>query len=351
VKRRDFLKTSGAVLSLPLVSGNALAIVPPNKPIRPKVLRPGDTVGLITPASPVGAKQLADAEQRIKSLGLRSKIGMHVGKPPGGGKSTIQANIDDLHSMVRDAEVQAIFCMRGGTGSIELLDRIDYDLIRRHPKIFLGFSDITHLHLAIHRYSRLVTFHGPNIASFLGLPKYTLSYLRKAIFDNRPIGKVSNPTQPSDPKFPAYKIRTIGPGKASGRLIGGNLTAISYTMGTPYEIETRDSILFLEAVNQEPDQVRTMLNQMRLAKKFDGVAGIIFGACTNCITPAGTVPDENAIYSTDEVLDDMLGKLHVPVLSGLAIGHIPDQMTVPLGVMATLDADIGTLTITEAGVV
>ena len=348
MKRRDFLKTSGAVLSLPLVSSNAFGFVPSEPLIRPKVLRPGDTVGLITPASPVDAKEIADAEQKIKSLGLRSKIGMHVGKPPGGGKSTIQANIDDLHSMFRDAEVQAIFSVRGGYGSVELLDGIDYDLIRRHPKIFLGFSDITYLHLAIHRYSRLVTFHGPNMAS-LRSSEYTLSYLRKAIFDNRPIGEVSNPTQPSEPKFPAYRIHTIRRGKASGRLIGGNLTVISNMMGTPYEIETRDSILFLEAANHDP--YRSMLNQMRLAKKFDGVAGIIFCVCTKCISPAGTVPDENTIYSTDEVLDYMLGKLHVPVLSGLAIGHIPDQMTLPLGVMATLDADKGTLTIKEAGVV
>jgi muramoyltetrapeptide carboxypeptidase len=348
MKRRNFLQTAGAMLSLSTVSSSGFASVARNKLIRPKALRPGDTVGLITTGTPVDDKRLANAEQRVKELGLRTKVGKNVAKALGSDDIPVQAKLDDLHAMFLDREVQAIIPVRGGYGSVELLDRIDYDLIRRHPKVFLGFSDITALHLAIHRHSRLVTFHGPNASYYPS--EYTSSYLRKALLDEQPIGRVSNPTAPADPKFPGYKIRTIRPGTASGRLIGGNLTSVSYTMGTPYEIETRGSILFLEAEGEEPYHVRRILNQLRLAKKLDGVAGVVFGMCVDCVIPAGKAPYANTNYSTDEVLDYMLGKLNVPVLSGLAIGHSPDQITLPLGAMATLNADTGSLTITEHGV-
>jgi muramoyltetrapeptide carboxypeptidase len=348
MKRRNFLQTAGAMLSLSSVSSIGFASVARNKLIRPKALRPGDTVGLIATGTPVDEKRLANAEQRVKELRLRSKVGKNAAKSPGSGDIPIQARLDDLHTMFLDPEVRAIIPLRGGYGSVELLDLIDYDLIRRHPKVFLGFSDITALHLAIHRHSRLVTFHGPN-ASFYP-SEYTSSYLRKALLAEQPIGRVSNPTRPADPNFPAYKTRTIRSGTASGRLIGGNLTSISYTMGTPYEIETRGSILFLEAENEEPYHVRRILNQLRLAKKLDGVAGVVFGVFVDCVVPAGKVPYVNTTYSIGVVLDYMLGKLNVPVLSGLAIGHSPDQITLPLGAMATLDADAGSLTITESGV-
>ncbi len=346
MKRRNFLKTSGAMLSLSLVSSSGFAGVSSNRLIRPKALRPGDLVGLITPGSPVDEKQLASAEQRIKDLGLRSKAGKNVAKPASSSDAALQANLDDLHAMFRDPEVRAVISVRGGYGSVELLDRINYDLIRRNPKIFVGFSDATALHLAIHRNSGLVTFHGNFNSS-----EYTTAYFRKALFSVQPIGEVSNPAQSSDSKVPVSKIRAIRPGKASGRIIGGNLTSISYTMGTPYEIETRNRILFLEAVGEEPYHVRRMLNQLRLAKKFDDAAGIVFGVCASCVVPAGKTPYPNTNYTADEVLDYMLGKLKMPVISGLAIGHIADQLTLPLGAKATLDADEGTLTINESGVV
>src|SRR5262245_5615633 len=294
MKRRDFLKTSGAMLGLSLVSNKILASIATNRLVRPKALRPGDIVGLVTPGSPVDEKLLAIAEQNVKSLGLRSKVGKYVAKSLGTGDSSIQANIDDLHAMFLDAEVRAIISVRGGYGAVELLDCIDYDLIRRHPKIFLGFSDLTALHLAIHRHARMVTFHGPNAA--YSPSEYKTSYLRKALFDVHPTGQISNPTQSSDPKFPVYKTRTIRPGKARGRLVGGNLTSISYTMGTPYEIETRDSILFLEAVDEEPYHVRRLLNQLRLAKKLDSVAGVVFGVCAICVIYSEKITYDITVY-------------------------------------------------------
>jgi len=248
--------------------------------------------------------------------------------------------------MFRDKDVDAVFAIRGGYGSMHLLDHIDYDLIHRNPKIFLGYSDITAMHLAINRHARMVTFHGPIALS--RFTDYTQKYFRKALFEVQPIGKVTNPPESNELR-PSHTLRTIKPGIATGPLTGGNLTLISNTMGTPYEIETGGKVLFLEDVDEEPYSIDRMLTHLRLAGKFDGVAGVIFGECQDCrakdFKPSTTIP-----YGLGEVLDNILGNLKVPVLYGLTIGHTDDQLTLPLGVVATLDASSGTLEIKEAGV-
>jgi len=315
--------------------------------IRPKVLRAGDTVGLITPATYVpDPDRLATAERTLKYFGLRMKMARNAGKRMGDYHLSINERLDDLHAMFRDPEVKAVFAIRGGYGSMHLLDRIDYDLIRRNPKIFLGYSDITAMHLAINKQAKLVTFHGPITLS--RFTDYTQKYFRKALFESQPIGKVTNPPESNELR-PTHTLRTIRPGVATGRLIGGNLTLISTTLGTPYEIETRGKIVFLEDVDEEPYSIDRMLTHLRLAGKFDGVAGVIFGECQDC-RPKDYKPSTTIPYGLGEVLDNILGELKVPVLSGLTIGHTDDQLTLPLGVNTTLDATNQTLEIKEAGV-
>jgi muramoyltetrapeptide carboxypeptidase len=162
------------------------------------------------------------------------------------------------------------------------------------------------------------------------------------------MGRVTNPPD-SDPLRPAHTLRTVRPGTGRGPLIGGNLSLISTTMGTPFEIETRGRILFLEDIEEQPYSIDRMLTQLRLAGKFEGVAGVIFGECKDC-RPRDYQPSFESTFSLGEVLDNILGKLNVPVLSGLTVGHTDDQLTLPLGVMATLDASKGELVIEEAGV-
>ena len=249
--------------------------------------------------------------------------------------------------MFRDPEVKAVFAIRGGYGASQLLDRIDYDLIRSNPKIFLGYSDITALHLAIQKRAGLVTFHGPVVLS--RFTPYTQTYFRKALFEAEPMGRVTNPPD-SDPLRPAHVLRTVRPGRARGPLVGGNLTLISTTMGTPYETETAGRILFLEDVDEQPYSIDRMLTQLRLAGKLDVAAGVIFGECQDC-RPRDFKPSYESTLSTGEVVDEILGHLRIPVLSGLTIGHTDDQLTLPLGVMAELDAEKGELTIQESGVV
>ena len=325
-----------------------IASAQPPSLLRPPALKSGDTVGLITPSTFVSDPDtLAAAERTIRYFGLKGKWGRNVKKKSGYLGGSVQERVEDLHAMFQDREVKAVFALRGGYGSAQLLDRIDYDLIRANPKIFLGYSDITAMHLAIHKKTGLVTFHGPVVLS--RFTQYTQDHFKAALFETAPIGSVTNPPD-SSPLRPEHVLRTIRPGKARGRLIGGNLTLISTTMGTPYEIDTRGKIVFIEDVDEEPYRIDRMLTQLRLAGKLDAAAGIIFGECADC-KPKDYKPSFNSTFTLGEILDNFLGDLKIPVLSGLTIGHTDDQLTLPIGVMATLDADKGELVIEEAAVV
>ena len=335
--RRDLMATA---LLAPQVSSSL-------RLLKPAVLKPGDTVGMITPSTYVSdPDRIAAAVRTVEYFGLRMKMGRNVRKQTGYVGGTIAQRVSDVHDMFRDPEVKAVFTIRGGYGSAQLLDDIDYDLIRQNPKIFLGFSDITAMHLAIHQKTGLVTFHGPvTLSKFTG---YTQEHFRRAMFDPKPIGSLSNPPR-SDPLRPAHTLRTVKPGKARGPLIGGNLSLIASLMGTPYEIDTRGKILFIEDVGEQPYSIDRMLTQLRLSGKLKNAAGIIFGECEDC-RRSDFKPSFDATFSLGEVVDNILGELQIPVLSGLTIGHTDDQLTLPLGVMATLDADKGELVIEESAV-
>ncbi len=336
MNRRSFLAAVPA--------GAAMAQAQPGL-VKPRVLRPGDTVGLVTPSTYVSdPDRLWLAQKTVEALGLRCKMGRFVGRREGYLGGTIRERLEDLHAMFADPEVKGVFCVRGGYGTAMLLDSLDYGLIRRNPKVFLGYSDITALHLGIHRMTGLATFHGPVVLS--GLSDWTLEHFRRALFETKPLGRLSNPPEPR-PIRPRHPWRAVRPGKARGPLIGGNLTLISTTLGTPYEIQTEGKILFLEDVGEEPYSIDRMLTHLRLAGKFPGIRGLVWGECAAC-RPREFQPGFESTFSTGEVVQNILGALDVPVLTGLVIGHTDDQLTLPLGVEAELDADAGTLTILES---
>lgn len=336
MNRRSFIAAAPA--------GAALTLAPPAL-VKPRVLRPGDTVGLVTPSTYVSdPDRLWLAQRTIEELGLRCKMGRSVGRREGYLGGTIRERVEDIHAMFGDPEVKAVFCVRGGYGAAMLLDSLDYALIGKNPKVFVGYSDITALHLAIHRLTGLVTFHGPVTLS--ALTDWTLEHFRRALFETKPLGRLSNPPEPR-PIRPRHPWRAVRPGKARGPLIGGNLTLISTTLGTPYEIQTEGRILFLEDVGEEPYSIDRMLTHLRLAGKFRGIHGLIWGECASC-RPREFQPGFESTFSTGEVVQNILGGLDVPVLTGLVIGHTDDQLTLPLGVEAELDADAGTLTILES---
>jgi muramoyltetrapeptide carboxypeptidase len=348
--RRAFLTAAGVA-----ASGTMLAL-PEKKPlptaaapvpmVKPLALKVGDTVGLITPSSYIfDLWDLETVPPRLASLGLKCKFGRNVRARRGYLAGSDDERLADLHAMFADPEVAAVFCLGGGYGTERLLDRIDYGLIRKNPKIFLGLSDITGLHLAFGKMARLVTFHGPVAMSKLA--PWTLGYLQKALFAPEPIGPIDNPPE-TDPLSPEFPRHTVVPGRARGQTVGGNLTLISTTMGTPYEVDTKGKILLLEDTGEAPYRVDRMLVQLALAGKLADAAGIVWGTCTEC-EPSRSSFEIN--LSMSELLDDLLGNLGKPVLAGLVFGHTKEKATIPLGVEAELDATAKTFAIVEAATV
>ena len=341
MQRRALLATTVAALS-------AHAQKPAASLIKPRVLRAGDAVGLITPSTYVSDPDaLQTAARTMEFFGLKPKWGANVKRKNGYLGGSIEERVSDLHAMFADPSIKGIVCIRGGYGSAQLLPAIDFELIRKNPKIFIGYSDITALHLAIQKKAGLVTFHGPVALS--GFSKFTQKYYRKALFEAAPIGLITNPEE-SNPLRPQHTLRTVRAGSARGPLIGGNLTLISTTMGTPYEIETAGRILFIEDVGEEPYSMDRMMTQLRIAGKLDAAAGIVFGECAGC-RPRKFEPGFENTLTLGEAVDEILGKLKIPVLAGLTFGHTDDQVTLPEGVMATLDASKGQLTIEEAATI
>jgi muramoyltetrapeptide carboxypeptidase len=346
MKRRSFLSSLAAASALPLLKPVLVHAFNKEEYIHPKALKRGDTVGIIAPGTAVtDPDQLSKAVEALTYFELNAKFGKNVLKGEGYKTRTIDERLDDLHSMFKAKEIAGVFCLRGGYGSAQLLDRIDYDLIKNNPKVFIGYSDITAMHLAINKISKLITFHGPVLLS--GFSNYTADYFSKALFNTNPIGKIVNSDSKSGIRL-EHPTRTIKPGKASGKLIGGNLSLICSLMGTPYEIDTSNKILFIEDVGEEPFRIDRMLTQLRLAGKLQSASGIIFGECSDC-NSEGLNPSHVWDYSLGEVLDNILGKLNIPVFYGLTFGHTSDQITLPVGVEAEIDADSGTLNIIEAG--
>lgn len=313
--------------------------------IKPPVLKPGDTVGVISPSTQVtDPDQLQLAQMTVEYFGLRSTWAAHSRSHRARDVATVEERVDDLHKMFADQSVRAIFCIRGGYGSAQLLPSLDYSLIRNNPKIFIGYSDITALHLAIQKKAGLVTFHGPVLLS--EFTPFTQDIFKRALFSNAPLGPLSNPKE-SNPLRPAHRRRVIHEGKAEGRLTGGNLSLIASLMGTPFEIETTDRIFFTEDVGEEPYRIDRMLTQLRLAGKLDAAVGILMGECKDC-GPNDFKPSSAWNMTFGEVLDDRFRGLQKPVLSGLTIGHTSDQFTLPLGIKTTLDAGAGQLILEES---
>ncbi len=346
MQRRSFVSTTlGMALASPFLSAQLsyAQTTSPTPMIRPKVLSKGDTVGVIASGTAVpDPDRILEAQRILNYFNLKMKLGKYVNQGSGYKTRSLKERLANLHEMFSDPEVKAIFELRGGYGSIQLLDHINYDLIKQNPKIFFGFSDITALHLAIHKQTGLVTFHGPVLLSpFKG---YTADYFQKAIFATVPLGELTNSTDEQDIK-PKHPLRTITAGQAQGELIGGNLSLVTSLMGTPYEIDTKGKILFLEETGEQPYRIDRMLTQLRLAGKLGQAAGIIIGECNDCDSTGYTWD-----YSLGEVIDSILGDLNIPVLYGLTIGHTSEQLTLPIGVTAQLDAGSGVVNILTTGV-
>lgn len=314
--------------------------------IKPPRLREGDLIGLIAPSGHTSDESIAKAVARIESLGFKVALGNHLREVHGNYAGTVEQRLADLHAMFANPEIKALWCIRGGSGAISLLAHIDYRLIRANPKILLGYSDITALHLALLRHAGLVTFHGPVASSTPS--NYTTEHMLAVLMDPAPRYTIpmamENARRASEE--PHYAIRTVHAGTASGRLIGGNLSMVAALAGTPYAADFTDSLLYIEEVNEAPYRIDRWMTQLDLAVGFNKAAGVIIGICDNC-GPG----QEDVSLTLDETLDVHLQPLTIPAVTGYSIGHIRNQFTLPVGVRATLDTGRQTITLLEAAVV
>ncbi|VVN05483.1 putative murein peptide carboxypeptidase [Pseudomonas fluorescens] len=296
----------------------------------PRKLAANACFAVIAPAGP--ARLDADkAQQWFNERGYRCRLYPSVSSSQGYLAGTDQQRLDDLHAAFADPQVDAILCMRGGYGSMRLLDQIDFELIARNPKALIGYSDITALHTAINRYCGLVSFHGGMLNADLlgGKLEPTVSSLLRQLRGE--VGQGDALVHPH-----AYPLTTVLPGVASGRLLGGNLSMLGATLSTLGEIDTDGAILFIEDVNEPLYRVDRLLTQLRLAGKLRGVRGVLVGDFAG-ITVAAMTP----------LLQDIFAPLGVPVLAGWRSGHCDPNLCLPLGAQVRLDSDMQTLVLQQ----
>lgn len=350
LSRRAFLQRTAALSVLATAgcvgfSTGATTVSQGVQPLlKPKRLANGSTIGIIAPGSGVKPDAFDKAVAAIEGLGFRVKIAPFA---RGNGElysGTETERLADLHGAFSDPAIDAVWCVRGGIGVQQLLPGVDFSLIHRNPKVLIGFSDITALHVAIHERCGLVTFHGPvGISTF---SDYTRQHVLDALLGAavpRTVGISPFNRQQTDPGFAA---EVIAPGRARGRLVGGNLTVLTGLVGTPWGLNNLDgALLFLEEVEETPQKIERMLTQLQQALDFSRVAGVALGVFSKCV-PKPTSPSPPAI----DILKSHFTKLGVPVVYGLSFGHIRDHCTIPFGTLAELDADAMTLTFLETAV-
>ena len=343
ISRRAFAALAGAAM-LPAAAHTPARAVR-RRLIKPPRLHFGDTIGLVAPGGHTDEEAIARACAKIERLGFKVRQGDNLRAIHGNYGGSVQQRVDDLHAMFGDRDVKAIWCIRGGSGCISLLSSLDYALIRARPKILIGYSDITALHLAILRHAALVTFHGPVAGS--GASDYSNTHMLAVLMDPQPTYTIAMAPENAQRALaePHFAVRTATHGQASGRLIGGNLSLVSALAGTPYAADFRKALLFLEEVNEAPYRIDRWLTQLDLALGLRHAAGVMVGICDNCVPT-----DDEISLTLDETLALHLKPLVVPAVSGYSFGHIRNQFTLPMGIEARLDTLRQTVTLLESAV-
>lgn len=322
-------------------SGMASAMSASHKRLLPVPLNKGDTIGLVSPSSATDDSfSLQLAREAMEALGFKVKTGAHYDARRGHLAGTDAERAGDINAMFADKSVKAVICTRGGSGAARLLPLLDYDSIRRNPKVLLGYSDITALHSAIHAKTGLVTFHG-QIGSG-SWNKFNVDQFQRVLLD-RELVEYSNKVELGDELVPRQnRTVTIRGGKARGELVGGNLTVLTALAGSPYLPDFTDKILFLEDVGEAPYRIDRMFSTLKLMGALDKVAGVIFGECTDC-KPG----DGYGSLTLEQIFDDYITPLKIPAYRGAMIGHIREQFILPVGGKVELDADAGTFRLLE----
>jgi muramoyltetrapeptide carboxypeptidase len=356
MNRRRFLQCAGAaaVASQVPVSHVAAALgaeasaKAASSTVKAKRLAAGDTVALISPANATfNTVELDIARESLEALGFKVRQSEHMMERHGYLAGQDKARADDINQAFADKSVACVHAIRGGWGSARLLPYLDFDTIRRNPKVLIGYSDITALLLSVHAKTGLITFHGP-----IGLGRwdtYSLDYYKRVLLNGEQVTYSNKQGISADRNALTqveFRTRTITPGKARGRLVGGNLTVLTTILGSPYLPEWDNTILFCEDVREDLYRIDRMLTQLKLAGVLGKIKGFVFGGCSEC----GPGDGNYGALTLEEIFADHIKPLGVPAWQGAMIGHAQPQWTVPEGVQVEIDAVAATITMLEPAV-
>ncbi|MGD9605085.1 MAG: LD-carboxypeptidase [Bacilli bacterium] len=302
----------------------------------PHRFKPNDTLGIICPASlmdPSSSRRIS-MEEQLHKLHIKFKYGQSCFANYGYLAGTDELRVNDIHEMFLDDEVNGILCLKGGYGCSRIVDQLDFNIIKRHPKLLIGFSDITVLINAIYQKTNLPMMHGA-VGIYLGSPSFdeaSLNDFSQMLFSWQQGRILKNPKDDSD---------TVVPGVAQGILVGGNLSLIATLQGTPWEIDFQNKIVFIEDVDEAPYRIDRFFSNLRLAHKLKQASGFVLGYFTGC------EPKDPNGWSVDHLIDQYFKELNVPVLKHFASGHNYPFINLPIGIKVKLDADAKTITIME----
>jgi muramoyltetrapeptide carboxypeptidase len=315
--------------------------------LKPERLCFGDTVGIIAPSSPPPDPKAVDrAAEALEKFGFTPKLSANVRARHGFLAGGDRERAGDLMEMFTDKKVKAIICLRGGYGSARLLDLLDYRVIRRNPKILSGFSDITSLHGAFAKKVNMISIHAPMLNGGLqakDLPEFTRAAFFRTVMEAKAPGSIVV-------GYDQKSISTLRCGVAEGRLIGGNLSVLCASIGTPYEPSFKGKILFIEDINEQPYRLDRLLTQLINAGVMQQLAGVAVGVNRDCEDDNEDAVIDEYRQSPADVMAERLSSLGVPVVMGLPFGHVALNAAIPVGAQAKLDGDNGDLIITEAAV-
>lgn len=346
MKRRAFAKFfAPAIASTALLQSSVMAenVSPTKVLIKPKRLKKGDLIQLVTPASPCSEEKIQKAISNLEGQGFKVKytdaIRLRYGHLAGGD----QARLDDLHAAFADKEVKGVWCVRGGYGCTRILPHVNYKLIRQNPKVFIGYSDITALHNAILQRTGLVTFHGPVGAT--PFTEFNVQHLQQTLMEGKKPQLITLSQKNIEKEDNAYQPTVIRSGKAKGQLVGGNLCLLASMAGTPFQVDFANKLVFLEDVGEKPYRIDRMLTQLLQSSNLHLSKGIILGVFEDCLPK-----NEEFSLPLIETLKDRLEKLNVPVLYGFSFGHIQNMCTFPMGIMADMDTATKQVRLLESAV-
>ena len=346
MNRRRFVQSLGAAaLATHLPSPRLMAAAP--AAVKPKRLAAGDTVALVSPASATfNSIDLQIARESLEALGFKVRAGDHMMERHGNLAGADKARAEDINKAFADRSVHAVHAIRGGWGSARVLPYLDFDTIRRNPKVLIGYSDITALLLSIHARTGLITFHGP-----IGMGRWdtwSLDYYKRLLFNAEAVTYTNKQGISGDRNSLTqveFRTLTIAPGKARGRLLGGNLSVLAAILGSPYVPDWDGAILFLEEVGEDLYRVDRMMTHLKIAGVLAKLKGFVFGGCSECGPGTGY-----GALTLEEILRDHVKPLGIPAWQGAMIGHSQPQWTLPVGAEVEIDASAGTITLIERAV-